>query len=65
MPMASGSAVYDEGYDNIGVTGTTDDLGVGGRDPFNNPLSFSGVAKEQGWNFFTDEQDLPNVAVAS
>lgn len=65
MPVASGSAAYDEGYYNIGVTRTTDDLGVGGRDPFNNLLSFSGVAKEQGWNFFTDEQDLPNVAVAS
>lgn len=65
MPMANGTAVYDEGYYNIGVTRTSDDLGVGGRDPFNNPLSFSGVAKEQGWNFFTYEQDLPNVTVAS
>lgn len=66
MPMGNGAnAVYDEGFYNIGVTKTGDDLGVGGRDPFGNPLSFSGVAKEQSWNFFTFEQDLPNVTVTS
>lgn len=66
MPMGNGAnAVYDEGFYNIGVTKTGDDIGLGGLDPFGNPLSFSGVAKEQGWNFFTFEQDLPNVSVAS
>lgn len=34
-------ALYDKGFYNIGVTRTADDLGLGGKDPFNNPLSFS------------------------
>lgn len=32
-------AVYDNGFYNIGARPTLDDLGVGGRDPFGNPLS--------------------------
>ncbi len=36
-----GIAVYDNGFYNIGVRPTEDDLGVGGQDPFGNPLSFS------------------------
>lgn len=66
MPMGNGAnAVYDEGFYNIAVTRTSDDIGLGGRDPFGNPLSYSGVAKEQPWNFFTFEQDLANVSVTS
>ncbi len=34
-------ALYDEGFYNIGVTPTTDDIGLGGVDPFGNPLSFT------------------------
>ena len=34
-------AVYDNGFYNIGVRPTAEDLGVGGVDPFGNPLSFS------------------------
>ena len=34
-------AVYDNGFYNIGVRPTHEDLGVGGMDPFGNPLSFS------------------------
>ncbi|MFK7846432.1 MAG: cytochrome c peroxidase [Rhodothermales bacterium] len=34
-------AVYDLGFYNIAVRPTTDDIGVGGTDPFGNPLSFS------------------------
>lgn len=42
MVMADGGvALYDNGFYNIGVTRTSADLGVGGRDPFGNPLSFS------------------------
>lgn len=41
MEMARGVAVYDGGFYNIGVRPTTDDLGVGGTDPFGSPLSFS------------------------
>jgi cytochrome c peroxidase len=39
MPMADAIAVYDVGFYNIGVRPTTDDIGVGGTDPFGNPLS--------------------------
>ena len=35
------SAIYDNGFYNIGVTPPAHDLGVGGDDPFGNPLSFS------------------------
>lgn len=65
MPMGNGAnAVYDEGFYNIGVTRTEEDLGLGGRDPFGNPLSFSGLAKEKSLLFFTYEQDLANVTVS-
>lgn len=40
MPMADGGqAVYDNGFYNIGVRPTSDDIGVGGSDPFGYPLS--------------------------
>lgn len=32
---------YDNGFYNIGVRKTLDDIGIGGTDPFNNPLSES------------------------
>lgn len=65
MPMGNGgNAVYDEGFYNIGVTRSEEDLGAGGRDPFGNPLSFSGLAKERSLLFFTYEQDLANVSVS-
>ena len=35
------AAVYDHGFYNIGVRPTAEDLGVGGLDPYGNPLSFS------------------------
>jgi len=42
MPMGDGNpALYDNGFYNIAVTPTTDDLGRGGKDPFGNPLAFS------------------------
>lgn len=34
-----GAAIYDTGFYNIGVRPTSEDLGVGGNDPFGNPLS--------------------------
>ena len=34
-------ALYDTGFYNIGVTPTSEDIGVGGYDPFGNPLSFA------------------------
>lgn len=42
MPMAVGpSAFYDEGFYNIGVRKTAEDLGIGGKSPFGGPLSLS------------------------
>ena len=45
------TGVYDFGYYNIGLRTTSADLGLGGADPFGNPLSFtrqavSGVLKD-------------------
>ena len=42
MLMGDGAvALYDAGFYNIGVTKTASDLGVGEKDPFGNPLSFT------------------------
>lgn len=42
MRMGDGGvALYDNGFYNIGVTPTKEDIGVGGNDPFGNPLSFT------------------------
>jgi cytochrome c peroxidase len=42
MLMGNGGvALYDNGFYNIGVTPTADDISLGALDPFNNPLSFS------------------------
>lgn len=66
MPMGDNQlAVYDEGFYNIAVTPTTDDLGVGGTDPFGNPLSFSGLAKQSTLRFNQFELAVPNVPVNS
>jgi cytochrome c peroxidase len=41
MVMGDGNAaIYDNAYYNIGVRPTFEDLGVGGKDPFGNDLSF-------------------------
>lgn len=40
-PGESFNALYDEAFYNIGVSPAVEDLGVGGVDPFNNPLSFA------------------------
>jgi cytochrome c peroxidase len=40
MTMADGAAaIYDNGFYNIGVRPTAEDPGLGGTDPFGNPLS--------------------------
>jgi cytochrome c peroxidase len=42
MLMQNGrKAIYDKGYYNIAVVPTAHDIGNGGVDPWNNPLSFS------------------------
>ncbi|MCK6423881.1 MAG: cytochrome-c peroxidase [Burkholderiaceae bacterium] len=59
MVMGDGNvAVYDEGFYNIGVTPTAEDRGVGGNDPFGNPLSFAGLAKKSVLLFNLYEQAL-------
>ena len=47
MMMTNAVAVYDNGFYNIGVRPTAEDLGVGGKDPFGNPLSESQMVREQ------------------
>ncbi len=45
MVMGNGGcAIYDNGFYNIGVRPTADDIGLGGQDPFGNPLSEAGMA---------------------
>jgi hypothetical protein len=34
-------ALYDQGFYNLGVTPAANDAGIGGTDPFGNPLSFA------------------------
>jgi cytochrome c peroxidase len=42
MTMSDGATkTYDNGFYNIGVRPTSDDIGIGGVDPFGNPLSES------------------------
>lgn len=44
MWMREGAALYDAGFYNISVRPAIEDVGVGGTDPFGNPLSFSAQA---------------------
>ena len=41
-----GEAVYDNGFNNIGVRPTWEDLGLGAKDPFGHPLSESLLAQQ-------------------
>ena len=41
-----GEAVYDNGFNNIGVRPTGEDLGLGAKDPFGHPLSESQLAQQ-------------------
>jgi cytochrome c peroxidase len=43
---SGGEAVYDNGFNNIGVRPTLEDLGVGAKDPFGHPLSESRLAQQ-------------------
>ena len=54
-----GEAVYDNGFHNIGVRPTLEDLGVGGKDPFGNPLSDSRMAQQ---GKFTDPNLSPPIS---
>jgi cytochrome c peroxidase len=54
-----GEAVYDNGFYNIGVRPTLEDVGVGGKDPFGNPLSDSRMAQQ---GKFTDPNLSPSIS---
>lgn len=48
MRMGAGNiAVYDQGFYNIGVRPTSDDIGLGGKDPLGNPLSITKLAQQR------------------
>jgi cytochrome c peroxidase len=50
MIMGDGKiALYDSGFYNIGVRPTVEDIGLGGKDPFGNPLSFARQYKKAGF----------------
>ena len=55
MAMADGqNAVYDNGFYNIGVRPSLEDLGIGSKDPFGYPLSESGLAEQFGSEIFRE-----------
>jgi cytochrome c peroxidase len=57
-------AVYDEGFYNIGVRPTSDDIGLGGKDPFGMPLSLSRIASQRGTStYHTITGTFPNTSV--
>lgn len=50
--------LYDSGFYNIGVRPTEEDLGIGGRDPFGNPLAISDLLT-------TDPRQIPSQELLS
>src|SRR5919199_877239 len=63
MAVGSGQAVYDNAFYNIGVVPTLEDLGVGGKDPFGNPLSESRLAALGRFEQLLSER--PNIDVGA
>jgi len=66
MTMGNGeTAVYDQGFYNVAVTRTSDDILVGGRDPFGRPLSNTGLAQQLDEDAFDKMVGVsPNLTVA-
>src|SRR4028118_36971 len=58
-----GQAVYDNAFYNIGVRPTSEDLGVGGKDPFGNPLSESRLAQQGRFESLLNA--TPNIPVGA
>ena len=57
--------VYEQGYYNIGVRPTEEDLGAGGKDPFGNPLSAANILTANRANIPSQELltfTYPNIA---
>jgi cytochrome c peroxidase len=64
MAVGNGTqAVYDNAFYNIGVLPTLEDLGVGGKDPFGNPLSESRLAQQGLFEQLLSER--PNIDVGA
>ena len=57
-----GTATYDNGFYNIGVRPTREDIGLGGSDPFGNPLSESRLAEKGTFEAIVGH--APNESVA-
>ncbi len=53
MAMMEGEALYDNGFYNVSVTPTTDDIGRGGLDPFGQPIAFTRQALFDRLNIVT------------
>jgi cytochrome c peroxidase len=54
------NALYDDSFYNIAVTPTIEDIGLGGTDPFGNPLSFTRQWKQNTPNAIVDQINLGN-----
>jgi cytochrome c peroxidase len=63
FPLPNGTVFFDRGFFNLGVRPTQDDLGVGDKDPFGNPLSETRVAQQGKSQQLLGED--PNVTVPS
>ncbi|MEG4629560.1 cytochrome c peroxidase [Microcoleus sp. AR_TQ3_B6] len=64
MRVGNGAqAIYDNAFYNIGVRPTGEDLGVGGKDPFNHPLSESRLAQQGLFQSLLNA--TPNIPVAA
>jgi cytochrome c peroxidase len=63
LKLVSASLVQDNGFNNIGVTPTLEDLGVGDNDPFGNPLSEARLAKQGSFKEIFGKD--PNITVGA
>jgi cytochrome c peroxidase len=61
VPGAASTAQYDNGFYNIGVRPTAEDIGTGGTDPFGFPLSFTRLSKNHGLVSF--ENNIKKVTI--
>ncbi|GAB1541579.1 hypothetical protein NUACC21_42500 [Scytonema sp. NUACC21] len=61
--ISNNQIFFDNGFFNLGVRPTLEDLGVGGNDPFDNPLSETRLA-QQG-KFLPLLGETPNLTVSS
>lgn len=57
-----GIAVYDNGFYNIGVRQTGEDIGVGGTDPFGYPLSFTALFQTFSYPFNIPARPFEGIA---